>query len=57
MCSKHYLDWYANGEREEKPPKKISRAKKCSVRGCRQNAIARGYCTMHYKRVQRHGTP
>jgi hypothetical protein len=30
-----------------------SRAKKCSVNGCRNNAHSRGYCGCHYGRIWR----
>lgn len=29
----------------------------CSVEGCVKNSIARGWCTLHYQRWQRHGDP
>lgn len=29
----------------------------CSVEGCERRHEARGFCSMHYQRVQRHGVP
>lgn len=29
----------------------------CSVKGCHNRRIARGYCSMHYKRAVKHGDP
>ncbi len=29
--------------------------KTCSIKGCKENHIARGYCGTHYKRWQTHG--
>lgn len=31
--------------------------KKCSINKCARKHAAHGYCLMHYKRVQRHGSP
>lgn len=30
---------------------------KCTIPGCGNDSIAKGYCTMHYKRIKKHGDP
>jgi len=32
-------------------------SKNCSVSGCQKNVFAKGWCSMHYKRNQRYGSP
>lgn len=32
-------------------------ARTCSVDGCEKTAAAKGMCTMHYKRMRKHGDP
>lgn len=36
---------------------KTSKRQECSVDGCSREAIARGWCTSHYARWHRHGSP
>jgi hypothetical protein len=57
MCNRHYLKWYASGNREEErspiAPKKKFKPTKCRVDGCDDNTLARGLCTKHYRRLLR----
>lgn len=53
MCLKHYKSARRRGEITITPPPVY--AKECLAEDCSADAKKRGYCDMHYRRLQRHG--
>lgn len=52
-CNNHYGHWTRHGH----PVEKVHGVRPCcSVEDCDEAAIAKGYCTMHYRRVTKTGT-
>ena len=58
MCSAHYQRFMKHGDvMEHEPVRDTSRAGECSADACEKAAHSRGYCSKHYWRLRKYGTP
>ena len=62
VCPKHYQRWKASGSFDlvKKAPKPRPRrvgVEPCQIDGCEKVISARGWCTAHWTRWKRHGSP
>jgi hypothetical protein len=55
MCKGHYKRLITGADLETPIRPRMKRGDACSVEGCDKAVFGRGYCSMHYNRVRKHG--
>ena len=55
LCGLHYKRRQAGRDMAAPARSHMARAEQCSVEGCSKPVFGKGYCSMHFARVRRHG--